>query len=108
MSLLILCILGVGPGPGQLAIAHPVVAHVAHGQQPLPSHGISSTRAKQIQKALVRVGYLRRVSGVWDSASDAAMKRFQADRHWQTKYVPDARALIALGLGPAAVAVASK
>jgi hypothetical protein len=28
------------------------------------------------------------------------MARFQGDHGWQTKMVPDARALIALGLGP--------
>jgi hypothetical protein len=28
------------------------------------------------------------------------MQKFQSDRGWQTKVVPDSRALIELGLGP--------
>ena len=39
-------------------------------------------------------------SGVWDAKSQAAMVRFQADNGWQSKVVPDSRALIKLGLGP--------
>jgi hypothetical protein len=39
-------------------------------------------------------------SGNWDSASQDAMKKFQADNGWQTKIMPDSRALIKLGLGP--------
>jgi hypothetical protein len=63
--------------------------------------GISNDRASEIEGALVKAGYLDRNSGRWDALAAAAMKRYQADHHWQTKYVPDARALIALGLGPA-------
>ncbi|MGH9482467.1 MAG: hypothetical protein ACRD1L_10310, partial [Terriglobales bacterium] len=73
-----------------------------------PAAGIAPGRARQIQRALVGAGYLRRVSGLWDAASATAMKKFQSDRHWQTHYVPDARALIALGLGPSpAIALAA-
>jgi len=39
-------------------------------------------------------------SGVWDAKSQGAMQRFQADNGWQSKVVPDSRALIKLGLGP--------
>ena len=39
-------------------------------------------------------------SGNWDPATQAAMRRYQAEQGWQTKTVPDARALIRLGLGP--------
>ena len=39
-------------------------------------------------------------SGTWDSATQAAMQRYQADQGWQSKTTPDSRALIKLGLGP--------
>lgn len=39
-------------------------------------------------------------SGIWDDGTRAAMMRFQGDNGWQTKVVPDSRALIKLGLGP--------
>ena len=39
-------------------------------------------------------------SGEWDAPTEAAMEKFQADNGWQTKLVPDARAIIKLGLGP--------
>jgi Putative peptidoglycan binding domain len=62
---------------------------------------IDSERARQIQEALVREGYLDgRPSGVWDSDTQSAMVRYQMDHGWQGKVVPDARALIELGLGP--------
>jgi hypothetical protein len=61
---------------------------------------IDDDRAKQIQGALVKAGYLKETSGHWDSASEAAMEKLQSDNGWQTKVVPDSRALIKLGLGP--------
>jgi hypothetical protein len=39
-------------------------------------------------------------TGVWDSTSQAAMQKYQADNGWQDKNTPDSRALIKLGLGP--------
>jgi hypothetical protein len=39
-------------------------------------------------------------SGSWDIATQAAMQRYQADQGWQSKTIPDSRALIKLGLGP--------
>jgi Ni/Co efflux regulator RcnB len=58
-------------------------------------------RTREIQEALVRENYLQgQPSGVWDQTTRNAMARFQEDHGWQTKMVPDARALIALGLGP--------
>ena len=39
-------------------------------------------------------------TGTWNEASEAAMRRYQGDHGWQTKTVPDSRALIKLGLGP--------
>ncbi len=61
---------------------------------------ISPHRTRQIQAALVRAGYLNQISGQWDEATVAALRKFQAAHHWQTRFVPDARALIALNLGP--------
>ena len=65
--------------------------------------GIDSERATQIQVALIKAGYLTGTpSGSWDAATQAAMEKLQSDNGWQTKLVPDSRALIKLGLGPAA------
>jgi peptidoglycan hydrolase-like protein with peptidoglycan-binding domain len=62
---------------------------------------IDSGRARQIQTALIRERYMQgEPSGSWDSATQAAMKRYQADQGWQSKQIPDSRALIKLGLGP--------
>jgi peptidoglycan hydrolase-like protein with peptidoglycan-binding domain len=67
-----------------------------HGQQK-----IDSQRALQIQQALIREHYLTgKPSGVWDSATQTAMQKYQADNGWQSKTTPDSRALIKLGLGP--------
>lgn len=67
-----------------------------HGQ-----HEIGDDRARDIQEALIAHKYMAgAASGVWDGASKAAMAKFQGDQGWQTKRVPDARALIKLGLGP--------
>jgi hypothetical protein len=58
-------------------------------------------RAREIQEALVREHYLDgEASGTWDDTSQKAMEKFQADNGWQSKMVPDSRALIKLGLGP--------
>jgi hypothetical protein len=68
----------------------------ARGQQK-----IDSQRAQQIQQALIREHYLSgAASGTWNQASEDAMRRYQSDHGWQAKTVPDARALISLGLGP--------
>lgn len=68
------------------------------------SHGQTtpdSDRTREIQMALIREHYLNGVpSGSWDSQTREALTRFQADHGWQTKIVPDSRALIKLGLGP--------
>jgi len=62
---------------------------------------IDPQRARDIQEALIREHYLDGTpSGVWNDASQRAMERYQADHGWQTKIVPDSRALIKLGLGP--------
>ncbi len=62
---------------------------------------IDSTRAREIQEALIREHYMQgEPSGTWDAATQAAMQRYQADQGWQSKQIPDSRALIKLGLGP--------
>ncbi len=62
---------------------------------------IDSERAQAIQEALIREHYLRgEATGTWNQASEEAMRRYQADNGWQSKTVPDSRALIKLGLGP--------
>ena len=62
---------------------------------------IDSERAQAIQEALIREHYLSgTATGKWNQASEEAMRRYQADNGWQSKTVPDSRALIKLGLGP--------
>ena len=64
--------------------------------------GIDDTRATQIQTSLIKSGYLSgEASGHWDAGTQAAMQKFQSDNGWQTKLIPDSRAIIKLGLGPA-------
>ena len=62
---------------------------------------IDSERAQAIQEALIREHYLNgEATGTWNQASEEAMRRYQAEHGWQSKTVPDSRALIKLGLGP--------
>jgi len=62
---------------------------------------IDSERARQIQEALIREHYLSgQPTGMWDETTQSAMVRYQAENGWQSKTVPDSRALIKLGLGP--------
>ena len=62
---------------------------------------IKPERAMEIQQALIREKYLTgEPTGVWDARTQAALVKFQGDNGWQTKVVPDSRALIKLGLGP--------
>ena len=68
----------------------------ARGQQK-----IDPQRAEEIQEALIREHYLTGdPTGKWDQTSEDALRRYQADHGWQSKMVPDSRALISLGLGP--------
>lgn len=62
---------------------------------------MDTARATTIQTALIKSGYLSgEPTGTWDAQSSAAMQKLQSDNGWQTKIVPDSRALIKLGLGP--------
>ena len=93
-----------------LFTAAPSLAAAAHkrpakkrtvAKRPLGPRGIEDVRATEIQTALIKAGYLSgEPSGHWDAQSEAAMVKFQSDNGWQTKLVPDSRALIKLGLGP--------
>lgn len=68
----------------------------ARGQQK-----IDSDRTRAIQEALIREHYLSgEATGKWTQATEDALRRYQADHGWQSKTVPDSRALIQLGLGP--------
>jgi hypothetical protein len=71
-------------------------SHRLHGQQ-----AIEPARVTEIQQALIREHYLSgEANGTWDSATFAAMQKYQGDQGWQTKLMPDSRALKKLGLGP--------
>ena len=62
---------------------------------------IDRQRTLEIQEALIRERYLSgEPTGVWDQSTRDAFTRIQDENHWQTKIVPDSRALIKLGLGP--------
>ena len=62
---------------------------------------IDPARVTAIQQALIREHYLDgEASGEWDATTKAAMQKYQADQGWQTKLMPDSRALKKLGLGP--------
>ena len=70
-------------------------------RKPRGQQKIDSERAEAIQEALIREHYMTGdPTGTWNQASEDAMRRYQADHGWQSKEVPDSRALISLGLGP--------
>jgi hypothetical protein len=75
---------------------------VKGAQKRLSQIQIEPQRATEIQLALIKSGYLSgEPSGTWDAPTQSAMQKLQADNGWQTKLVPDSRAIIKLGLGPA-------
>lgn len=83
---------GRSPHCATITIAKPK----ARGQQ-----AIDAERTRQIQEALIREHYLDgEPSGEFDAATREALTRYQRDNQWQTKILPDSRALIKLGLGP--------
>lgn len=79
--------------------SHKLVApkpHKLHGQT-----SIDPNRVTEIQQALIREHYMTgEANGQWDLGTQAAMQKFQGDQGWQTKLMPDSRALKKLGLGP--------
>jgi peptidoglycan hydrolase-like protein with peptidoglycan-binding domain len=75
----------------------PVVASWRNTQKaPTPE------RYKEIQQALASKGYLEsgKPSGVWDTSSVEALKKFQADQSLEPSGKLDSLSLIGLGLGP--------
>jgi hypothetical protein len=85
------------------ASTHKVASRGKRGsrRRPRGQQKIDSERAQAIQEALIRERYLTgEATGTWNQASEDAMRRYQADHGWQSKTVPDSRALIKLGLGP--------
>jgi peptidoglycan hydrolase-like protein with peptidoglycan-binding domain len=73
----------------------------AKAKKPRGQQAMNPERVREIQAALIREHYMDgEPSGAWDARSKSAMQRFQADQGWQSKVVPDSRALIKLGLGP--------
>ncbi|MGD0547936.1 MAG: peptidoglycan-binding domain-containing protein [Terracidiphilus sp.] len=76
--------------------AHKKAAPKLRGQQ-----AIDPARVTEIQQALIREHYLPGpANGKWDETTKAAMQKYQAVQGWQTKLMPDSRALKKLGLGP--------
>jgi hypothetical protein len=86
------------PTSGQIR-SHKRAHHKAarlRGQQ-----AIDPVRVTQIQQALIRERYMTGdATGKWDAITQAAMQKYQADQGWQTRLLPDSRALKKLGLGP--------
>jgi peptidoglycan hydrolase-like protein with peptidoglycan-binding domain len=69
--------------------------------KPSGQRAIDDSRATVIQSALIKKGYLTgEATGHWDAQTESAMQKMQADNGWQTKMIPDSRAIIKLGLGP--------
>ena len=69
--------------------------------KPRGQQAIEPERVTQIQQALIHAHYLNGdADGKWDATTVAAMQKFQADNGWQTRLMPDSRALMKLGLGP--------
>ena len=88
--------------PHSVAKTHKVSHHGGKkSRKPRGQQAIDGERTRQIQAALIREHYLNGgPSGKWDDATQAAMRRYQADQGWQSKSIPDSRALIRMGLGP--------
>jgi peptidoglycan hydrolase-like protein with peptidoglycan-binding domain len=81
---------------GHKASAKTKKSHKLHGQQ-----AIDANRVTEIQQALIREHYLSgEATGSWDATTQAAIKKYQSDQGWQTRLLPDSRALKKLGLGP--------
>ena|SRR5579863_3409173 len=72
----------------------------ARGHKVRGQKTIDPERVTEIQQALIRERYLTGdADGKWDATTQAAMQKYQADQGWQTKLMPDSRALKKLGLG---------
>jgi hypothetical protein len=108
MSAVLLLCAGYAPAATQKAASKPAKHghHKSKGKRKASwkkkgQQGINSDRAMEIQQALIRENYLTgEATGAWDARTQAALVKYQGDNGWQTKVVPDSRALIKLGLGP--------
>ncbi len=70
-------------------------------RRPRGQQKMDAARIRDIQEALIREKYLEGpATGKWDAQTESALRRLQREQGWQTKVVPDSRALIKLGLGP--------
>lgn len=92
----------VKPASQPPAKTHKVSHHASKkSRKPRGQQAIDGERARQIQAALIRERYMAgEPSGKWDDSTQSAMRRYQADQGWQSKSIPDSRALIRMGLGP--------
>jgi hypothetical protein len=77
----------------------------AQASRPAPrsrgQQAIAPERVTEIQQALIREHYMTgEPNGQWDSTTISAIQKYQADQGWQTKLMPDSRAIKKLGLGP--------
>lgn len=105
-AVLALCA-GYAPAMQQKTASKPAAKHShRHGKRKASwkkkgQQAIKPERAMEIQQALIREKYLTgEPNGIWDARTQAALVKYQADNGWQTKVVPDSRAIIKLGLGP--------
>jgi peptidoglycan hydrolase-like protein with peptidoglycan-binding domain len=90
------------PTSGQSTSSHKVTStkHRAASRRTRGQQAIEPERVTQIQQALVREHYLASTpNGKWDATTQTAMQKYQADNGWQTKLMPDSRAIKKLGLG---------
>lgn len=81
--------------------SHSRRSHKASHARVRGQQAIQPERVTEIQQALIREHYLDGdANGKWDATTQAAMQKYQSDQGWQTKLMPDSRALKKLGLGP--------
>lgn len=74
--------------------------HYRHSARVRGQQAIQPERVMQIQQALIQAHYMSgEPSGKWDADTIGAMQKYQSDNGWQTKIMPDSRALVKLGLG---------
>jgi len=80
-----------------------VLSCYAFSRHNIHQRHIERKRIIEIQKALTIAGYYYyygKPSGKLDDFTKRSLRLYQKDNGWQTKIVPDSRALILLGLGP--------
>jgi hypothetical protein len=104
-ALLLLSALAITPAFGSRTHRAPTSGHSSkRGKKVARVRGqrtIDSKRAVESQNAVMPKNYLKgSPTGQWDSQTQVAMQKYQSDHGWQTRLMPDSRALISLGLGP--------